>query len=103
MSAGFPGVNSEFQELVKACAEAALETDDSELKTKVHPYHPAFLTPATPDTCTHRYSVSQSVLGGDVVGMTKGHKGQPRPTDPSALGPYTRETKLLITCQQCLS
>lgn len=33
--AGFPGVNSEFQELVKACAEAALETDDSELKTKV--------------------------------------------------------------------
>ena len=33
---GFPGVNSEFQELVKACAEAALETNDSELKTKVH-------------------------------------------------------------------
>ncbi|KAA6424792.1 MAG: hypothetical protein FRX49_04966 [Trebouxia sp. A1-2] len=33
--AGFPGVNSEFQEMVKACAEAALETDDSELKTKV--------------------------------------------------------------------
>lgn len=33
--AGFPGVNSEFQELVKACAEAALETNDSELKTKV--------------------------------------------------------------------
>lgn len=33
--AGFPGVNSEFQELVKACAEAALETNDSKLKTKV--------------------------------------------------------------------
>ncbi len=48
MSAGFPGVNSEFQELVKACAEAALETDDSELKTKVHP---APLAPCTPDTC----------------------------------------------------
>lgn len=35
MHAGFPGVNTEFQELVKACAEAALETNDSKLKTKV--------------------------------------------------------------------
>ena len=50
MSAGFPGVNSEFQELVKACAEAALETDDSELKTKVHSLHPAPLTIARTDT-----------------------------------------------------
>ena len=38
--AGFPGVNTEFQELVKACAEAALETNDSKLKTKVR--HSAF-------------------------------------------------------------
>ena len=52
MSAGFPGVNSEFQELVKACAEAALETDDSELKTKVNPQH-----------LHHSYSVGQSVRG----------------------------------------
>ena len=37
MHAGFPGVNTEFQELVKACAEAALETNDSKLKTKVRP------------------------------------------------------------------
>ena len=35
VGAGFPGVNSEFQELVKACAEAALQTNDSELQTKV--------------------------------------------------------------------
>lgn len=43
MVAGFPGVNSEFQELVKACAEAALETNDSELQTKVilHQNHAA--------------------------------------------------------------
>lgn len=38
MCAGFPGVNVEFQELVKACAEAALETDDRQLKTKVTCY-----------------------------------------------------------------
>lgn len=41
MHAGFPGVNTEFQELVKACAEAALETNDSKLKTKVR--HKALL------------------------------------------------------------
>ena len=41
MHAGFPGVNTEFQELVKACAEAALETNDSKLKTKVG--HRAFV------------------------------------------------------------
>lgn len=40
MHAGFPGVNTEFQELVKACAEAALETNDSKLKTMVR--HEAF-------------------------------------------------------------
>ena len=35
VSAGFPGVNAEFQELVQACAEAALENNDSELQIKV--------------------------------------------------------------------
>ena len=36
MCAGFPGVNAEFQELVQACAEAALDNNDSELQLKVN-------------------------------------------------------------------
>lgn len=48
MAAGFPGVNSEFQDLVQACAEAALENNDSELQSKVDISHAAVPTPCHP-------------------------------------------------------